>query len=95
LPFALSLSFLVSRWCSYSQLLYSLSAQGEGTPQPHPLAKGRNAMLPCSFSPEQHAQHMEVSWFWEQLSPFYGEQITHLKIFHVQLSDRGNYTCFL
>ncbi|XP_038019403.1 butyrophilin subfamily 1 member A1-like [Motacilla alba alba] len=80
-------------------------------------------MLPCSFSPEQHAQDTEVTWFWEQLSPFvhgckggqdqYGEQMlqyrghtellkdspaqgsTHLKICHVQLSDRRNYTCFV
>uniref|UniRef100_A0A8C5JFF6 Uncharacterized protein n=1 Tax=Junco hyemalis TaxID=40217 RepID=A0A8C5JFF6_JUNHY len=63
------------------------SAQGEGTPQLHALAKGRNAMLPCSFSPEQHAQHTEVSWFWEQLSPFLlkdgpAQGSTHLKIFH-------------
>lgn len=42
-------------------------------------------MLPCSFSPEQHAQDTEVTWFWEQLSLFlhchtggqdqYGEQM--------------------
>uniref|UniRef100_A0A8C3NGV4 Uncharacterized protein n=1 Tax=Geospiza parvula TaxID=87175 RepID=A0A8C3NGV4_GEOPR len=82
------------------------SAQGEGTPQPHHLAKGRNVMLPCSFSPEQHAQDTEVTWVWEQLSPFVhrhrctellkdgpAQGSTHLKIFHVQLSDRGNYTC--
>lgn len=61
------------------------SAQREGTPQPHHLAKGRNVILPSCFSPEQHAQDMEVTWFWEQLSPFvhrykgrqdqYGEQL--------------------
>ncbi|NXP16511.1 BT1A1 protein, partial [Scytalopus superciliaris] len=94
-----------------------------GPPSPITVAKGENVVLPCRFSPEQHAQDMEVIWFREQFSPFvhrykegqdqYGEQMLHfqgrtelqkdglakgsadLKIFHVQLSDRGNYTCFV
>lgn len=81
------------------------------------------AKPPCSFSPEQHAQDTEVTWFWEQISPLVrhykggqgqrGEQMlqhqgrtellreglvqgsTHLKIFHIQHFDRGNYTCFV
>ncbi|NXE98860.1 BT1A1 protein, partial [Menura novaehollandiae] len=94
-----------------------------GPPSPITMAKGENVVLPCSFSPEQHAQDTDVTWFREQFSPFvhrykggqdqYGEQMLQyqgrtellkdglakgsadLKIFRVQLSDRGNYTCFV
>ncbi|NWW76055.1 BT2A2 protein, partial [Climacteris rufus] len=94
-----------------------------GPPSPITVAKDENAVLPCSFSPVQHTQDTEVTWFREQFSPFvhrykggqdqYGEQMllyqgrtemlkdglakgsADLKIFHVQLSDRGNYTCFV
>ncbi|XP_027564997.1 myelin-oligodendrocyte glycoprotein-like isoform X3 [Neopelma chrysocephalum] len=56
-----------------------------GPPGPITVAKGEDVVLPCSFSPGQNAQDMEVTWFREQFSPFvhryklgqdqYGEQM--------------------
>ncbi|XP_027766834.1 butyrophilin subfamily 1 member A1-like, partial [Empidonax traillii] len=94
-----------------------------GPPNPITVAKGKNVVLPCGFSPGQDALDTEVIWFREQFSPFvhrykegqdqYGEQMLQyqgrtelrkdglakgsadLKLFRVQPSDTGNYTCFV
>uniref|UniRef100_A0A8C0VDS0 Immunoglobulin V-set domain-containing protein n=1 Tax=Cyanistes caeruleus TaxID=156563 RepID=A0A8C0VDS0_CYACU len=77
-----------------------------GHPNPITMAKGKNVVLPCSFSPEQHfspfVHHYSLAMpcpTWMRCTKLLKDGLpqgsTHYKIFHVQLSDRRNYTHFV